>query len=296
MNYSIITLKSTDYKALKAILESNNLPFSDVGAEHQTFFGALNDKQLIGAIGVEKYGKSGLLRSLVVDHSFRSNQIASALYDELVEYCFYEKIEHLFLLTQTAIKYFERKGWQEINREKIPDKVKDSLEFSKLCPASATCMTINLLSAYAKKLFDSGFNCAQSSLLPFALRNGMKRETALSLATGFGAGMVYRGETCGTITGCMMAIGLFSGRTEAQDTDARDLTYMLINELNKKFSEKHGSINCRNLLQLNNTTASEWEKAEKDGSFETKCPFFVQDAVEITQGILAKYSKNVINS
>jgi C_GCAxxG_C_C family probable redox protein len=144
----------------------------------------------------------------------------------------------------------------------------------------------------AQNKFSEGFNCAQASFYPFAIKSGMDPEQALKLTTGFGAGMVFRGEMCGAITGSMMAIGLVHGRSQADDYDSKDKTYMLIKEMHKQFTEKHGSIICKDLLKLENNESESWEKA-KD-LFKTHCPVFVRDAVSITEEIVNKYANERI--
>jgi C_GCAxxG_C_C family probable redox protein len=136
----------------------------------------------------------------------------------------------------------------------------------------------------AEKIFAEGFNCAQASFYPFAVMNGIEPELALKLTTGFGAGMVYRGETCGAITGSMMAIGLFKGRSQSSDHDSKDYTYLLINELYKRFKVKHGTIICKELLNIDCNLKDNWDNAEM--LFSTKCPYFVKDAVLITEELL----------
>lgn len=135
--------------------------------------------------------------------------------------------------------------------------------------------------------FSEGFNCAQSCFYPFAIRAGMKHEHALKLTTAFGTGMVFRGEMCGAITGCMMAIGLLHGKSESNDNDAKDKTYMLIQELHKQFIQKHGSIMCKDLLGLANTNNESWENAQE--LFETHCPRYVHDAAEITEALILRF-------
>ena len=63
---------------------------------------------------------------------------------------------------------------------------------------------------------------------------------------------------------------------------------MLIKELHKRFTEKHGSIICKDLLKLENSGYDSWEKA-KD-LFKTHCPKYVKDAVAITEEIVNKYA------
>ena len=93
----------------------------------------------------------------------------------------------------------------------------------------------------AKNNFQNGCNCAQAVLLAFCEDYGMERETALTIAAGFGSGMAGLRETCGTVTGANMVIGLAKGknRMDANRT---------FREFADRFREKNGSLVCRELL------------------------------------------------
>ena len=95
----------------------------------------------------------------------------------------------------------------------------------------------------AKNNFQNGCNCAQAVLLAFCEDYGMDRETALTVAAGFGSGMGGLRETCGTVTGANMVIGLAKGHD-------RPLTNRLFREFAERFKEKNGSIVCRELLAV----------------------------------------------
>ena len=93
----------------------------------------------------------------------------------------------------------------------------------------------------AKNNFQNGCNCAQAVLLAFCEDYGMERETALTIAAGFGSGMAGLRETCGTVTGANMVIGLAKGknRMEANRT---------FREFADRFREKNGSLFFKQLL------------------------------------------------
>ncbi len=93
----------------------------------------------------------------------------------------------------------------------------------------------------AKNNFQNGCNCAQAMLLAFCEDYGMERETALTIAAGFGSGMAGLRETCGTVTGANMVIGLAKGknRMDANRT---------FREFADRFREKNGSLVCKELL------------------------------------------------
>lgn len=74
----------------------------------------------------------------------------------------------------------------------------------------------------AKNNFQNGCNCAQAVLLAFCEDYGMDRETAMMIAASFGAGMGGLRETCGTVTGANMVIGLAKGKTKPRLTARSD--------------------------------------------------------------------------
>jgi amino-acid N-acetyltransferase len=49
-------------------------------------------------------------------------------------------INCLYLLTTTAKAFFDKQGYCSIKREETPQAVKQTAEFSSLCPSSAVVM------------------------------------------------------------------------------------------------------------------------------------------------------------
>lgn len=119
------------------LLMASKLPSEDIGNELKHFFVALEQHQVVGAIGLEVYEQYGLLRSMVVDPALRGKGIAAALVENLEQYAGELGIREICLLTETAPDYFIRKGYQEISRAGVPEPVKASSEFSHVCPVSA---------------------------------------------------------------------------------------------------------------------------------------------------------------
>jgi C_GCAxxG_C_C family probable redox protein len=95
----------------------------------------------------------------------------------------------------------------------------------------------------AKNNFQNGCNCAQAVLLAFCEDYGMDRDTAMMIAASFGAGMGGLRETCGTVTGANMVIGLAKGKNKATANGA-------FRQFAEKFREKNGSLVCRELLGI----------------------------------------------
>jgi C_GCAxxG_C_C family probable redox protein len=110
---------------------------------------------------------------------------------------------------------------------------------------------------------------------------------ALKVAGAFGGGMARMGETCGVVTGSMMAIGLKHGKTRADDYEAKEKTYRLVKDFVNKFKAKHKSILCRELLNCDMSTPEGLHNFKDRNLAKTHCERFVKDAADILEDILA---------
>jgi len=100
----------------------------------------------------------------------------------------------------------------------------------------------------AVELFKSGRNCAQSVYAASGAGSGMSEEQRLAVAVAFGGGMGRTGETCGALTGALMALGERKSALLAGDAIAgRDAAYADAKNLMEEFQAAHGSILCREL-------------------------------------------------
>lgn len=137
-------MKITSAKAytdkVKALLTTENLPVADLPVTLDNFVVALQDDELAGVAGLEIYNSYGLLRSLAVDNRFRSKGIALQLLNAVEALAVENKLEALYLLTETAQGYFARNGFTTVERAAIPAEVHTSSEFSHVCPQSAIAM------------------------------------------------------------------------------------------------------------------------------------------------------------
>jgi C_GCAxxG_C_C family probable redox protein len=139
----------------------------------------------------------------------------------------------------------------------------------------------------AVNTFAEGFSCSQAVLSAFCEPLGLDRETALKIAQAFGGGIAEAGNICGAVSGAYMVIGLKYGRTRADDDAAKEKTYSLVKEFQKRFTAIHDSIICRELLGYRLDDPEERQKAFDEGLFENLCPKLVKSAAEILAEILS---------
>lgn len=134
--------------------------------------------------------------------------------------------------------------------------------------------------------FEEGFSCSQAVCSAYAPQLGLERETALKVSGAFGAGMGRMGETCGAVTGAFMVIGLKHGKTRAEDDEAKERAYRLVQEFVDGFKARHGSIVCRELLGCDLSIPEQRALAQERKLTATLCPRLVRDAAEIIEQIL----------
>ena len=129
-----------DLPEILKLISENNLPVSDILPGKQLFVVAEADKQLVGCAGLELYGESGLFRSLAVRKENRNMKTGRNLLDGVIAVSRENAVKQLYLLTTTADLYFNRMGWQTIERTEVPEELRATTEFLSVCPSTAICM------------------------------------------------------------------------------------------------------------------------------------------------------------
>jgi C_GCAxxG_C_C family probable redox protein len=132
--------------------------------------------------------------------------------------------------------------------------------------------------------FAEGFSCSQAVFSTYAAESGLDRDTALKIASGFGGGIGGLGQTCGAVSGAIMALGLKHGTTTA-DRAAKETIYAKVRQFTERFQQRNGSLLCRDLLGCDISTAEGRQHARDAGLFQQKCPKLVEDAAEILEQI-----------
>ena len=136
-------------------------------------------------------------------------------------------------------------------------------------------------------LFSQGYNCAQCVLAACGGSLGLPREIALRVAGSFGGGIGRLGGTCGAVSGAYMAIGLKHAKVKPEDDAEKEKGYALAREFAARFTGRHKSTCCRELLGCDLSTPEGMNQARERKLFKTLCPVLVRDAVEIVDALLA---------
>lgn len=126
---------------VRRLLEESRLPSPHLAAGHlEHFFGCGPRDAPEGVVGLEIYGEAALLRSLAVSRHCRGKGYGKALVAEAEAYAVSQGVMELYLLTASAEGFFAGLGYARVERERAPEAIRRTEEFSSLCPAGAAFM------------------------------------------------------------------------------------------------------------------------------------------------------------
>lgn len=140
----------------------------------------------------------------------------------------------------------------------------------------------------ADTFFNKGHNCAQAVLKAYGTQYGLDEDIAFKISSSLGGGLARSGNTCGAVTGALMAIGLRYRNLNVEDQESKELTYERGMNFIEQFISINGTIKCKELLNCDISTLEGREKANINNLFEDLCPKFVKSAAEILETILNK--------
>lgn len=135
----------------------------------------------------------------------------------------------------------------------------------------------------AVALFDR-FNCAQSVFAACGPTAEVTEPMCLVLAGPFGGGMGRMGETCGAVTGALLALGTRHGQGMATDpAQARGPLYERVTAFAEAFREQHGSLTCKELTGCDLRTPEGQQEFKARDLHHTLCQKLVADAVKLVE-------------
>ena len=131
-----------DLGEIRRLLATCELPTEDVTtALLPAFLVSVNEKEaIVGSVCLEPSGADALLRSLAVAMDRRSTGLGTSLLLAIEREARAQTYASVWLLTTRARHFFERHGYNAVERSDVPDEVRETAQFARLCPSSAVCM------------------------------------------------------------------------------------------------------------------------------------------------------------
>ncbi|MEM6346459.1 MAG: arsenic resistance N-acetyltransferase ArsN2 [Bacteroidota bacterium] len=125
----------------REILRSNGLPTDDLSQPHLWFFSYQNGVR-VGTLGLEQYGSLGFLRSLSILPEFHAQGLGSQVVKKLIAEREAFGCAELYLMTTDAAGFFSKFGFQRVERSAVPESIKQTQQYSSICPSSAIVMKL----------------------------------------------------------------------------------------------------------------------------------------------------------
>lgn len=139
----VITLdvaSERDLPSIRALLVAAGLPEAGLMEVPTTFIVARHGDRVVAAGALERHGSDALLRSLVVAPEVRASGIGSGIVAALERLADESGVGGVYLLTDTAARFFAQRGYRRIRRDAAPDAVQESVEWSVACDQTAIPM------------------------------------------------------------------------------------------------------------------------------------------------------------
>ena len=124
-----------DVAAVEALLADAGLPLDGAAAAFE--LGVVGRDApggpVVAAAAIERFGDDGLLRSVVVARDHRGTGLGRELVAAAEVLAAEAGIRDLWLLTETAVDWFPRLGYQVVERATAAAAVGESIEFTTVC-------------------------------------------------------------------------------------------------------------------------------------------------------------------
>jgi C_GCAxxG_C_C family probable redox protein len=150
--------------------------------------------------------------------------------------------------------------------------------------------TLEQLEEKVERYLQISGNCAQTSFIALQEQFGLDNGSILKALTGF-PGIALRGETCGAVVGCLMALGLVYGRERLDDWEGYRRALRHSRKFCRGFEKELGGTMCGDIVEsifgkrynlANPVEAEEWQKADA----VEKCSVVITAAVRIAARII----------
>ena len=121
------------------VLTQQNLPVTDI-TEDTLLYLLLDGDKVTGTAGLDIFDDCALLRSVSVLADARGKGYGKILNEQIEQFAKESGINCMYLITHTAKDFFDQQGYCVIDRTTAPDAIKQTEQFTGLCPSSAVVM------------------------------------------------------------------------------------------------------------------------------------------------------------
>lgn len=141
---TITLVTKQDEAAVRRMLFQSGQPYEEFSAHLDHFLVARRAKDIVGAIGLEYQGGTGLLQSIVVEDRERRRGIGRRLCIEMIKCAQLAGVRELYVLTESAENFFASCGFKRIDRDATPKAIATRRPSSEPRLVPAICMKLSI--------------------------------------------------------------------------------------------------------------------------------------------------------
>jgi C_GCAxxG_C_C family probable redox protein len=138
----------------------------------------------------------------------------------------------------------------------------------------------------AMRYVDEGFLCVEAVLKTLADLKGIESEYIPAIASGMAAGVARTSQICGAVSGAVMGLGLWFGRSSPVVSDRKSYWYGRL--FIDRWMKSHPSTNCSALLGIDLDKPEGIAEFGKENMWENKCKLYIREAVGLAYDILVE--------
>ena len=130
---------------LVSLLRHNSLPVDDLGGEAKKFFALVTATGEVAAVaGIELGSSDAMMRSVAVADAYRGKGLGRAIVRNLLADLRRKGVNAVYILTQSAEKFFAELGFSKVERSMVPKAVTETSQFTGTRCSSASAMMLKL--------------------------------------------------------------------------------------------------------------------------------------------------------
>jgi amino-acid N-acetyltransferase len=143
-DYQLRPAQPEDLAPANALLSESKLPLDGFADHLRNALVATRAGLVVGVVELEVYERVALLRSLVVSPAERGARLGERLASDALRLARERGATDVYLLTETAERFFPRFGFSVADRSSAPQALMQSEEFRTACPQSAIMMHVRV--------------------------------------------------------------------------------------------------------------------------------------------------------
>jgi len=134
-----IAVTEMERQRVISLLGQQKLPVTDIN-EDTLLYLLLDGDNAMGTVGLDIFNDCALLRSVSIVKDARGRGFGKILNEQIEQFAKESGINCMYLITHSAKDFFDHQGYCVIDRTTAPEAIKQTEQFTGLCPSTAVVM------------------------------------------------------------------------------------------------------------------------------------------------------------